>query len=204
MRNGVRSAEALQRRNRRNMEIFVNYDYREEDVCNLLDVEDLARFVIESEEMPASSEVSITFVDDEAIHELNREWRGIDRPTDVLSFECDGVDDEMAGSLAEDMAFELGDIVIAVDVAQRQAPEYGMSFSDEVSLLITHGLLHLCGYDHLEPAEAEEMEARERELLSAYYGRPFKRFAHDLAPATDGCGQGEIGTDVESSGNGSR
>lgn len=192
------------RRNRRNMEVYVNYDYREKEVRDLLDVEDLARFVIKSEEMPASSEVSITFVDDEAIHELNREWRGIDRPTDVLSFECDGIDDEMADSLSEDMAFELGDIVVAVDVAQRQAPEYGMSFSDEVSLLVTHGLLHLCGYDHLEPDEAEEMEARERELLSAYYGRPFKRFAHDLAPAADDCGQSEGVTDEESSENGSR
>ena len=69
--------------------------------------------------------------------------------------------------------------MIAVDVAQRQAPEYGMSFSDEVSLLITHGLLHLCGYDHLEPAEAEEMEARERDLLSEFWGAPFSRSAAD-------------------------
>lgn len=164
------------------MEIQVNYDYREQDVRSLLDVESLARFVIGREEMPESTEVSISFVTDREIHELNREWRGIDRPTDVLSFECDGVDDEMDAAMLEEMDFELGDIVVAVDVAERQAPEYGMTFSDEMSLLITHGLLHLCGYDHMEPEEAEEMEARERELLTEYLGRPFKRYAQEGAP----------------------
>ena len=161
------------------MEIQVNYDYREQDVRALLDVEGLARFVITREEMPESTEVSISFVTDEAIHELNREWRGIDRPTDVLSFECDGVDDEIDASRLDEMGFELGDIVVAADVAERQAPEYGMTFPDEMSLLITHGLLHLCGYDHMEPGEAEEMEGRERELLTEYLGRPFKRYARE-------------------------
>ena len=163
------------------MDIQVNYDYREEDVRALLDVEGLARFVLEREDMPASTEVSISFVDDEEIHRLNLEWRGMDRPTDVLSFECDGVDDEMSSAFVEDGVFELGDIVVAPDVAERQAPEYGMSFSDEVSLLITHGLLHLCGYDHIEPDEADLMEDRERTLLSEYFGRPFKRHAQDSA-----------------------
>ena len=156
------------------MEITVNYDYRENDMKGLVDIERLAAFVIESEGKPADTEVSINFVTDEAIHELNREYRGIDRPTDVLSFECDGYEDDDV-PFVEGMAFELGDIVLAPDVAQRQAPEYGMTFADEVSLLIVHGLLHLCGYDHMEEDEALVMEARERELLSVFYGRDFKR-----------------------------
>lgn len=159
------------------MDITVNYDYREEDVRALIDAEALAAHVIREEGMPENTEVSINFVTEDEIHELNREYRGIDSPTDVLSFECDGYDDGMP--LLEDMAFELGDIVVSVDRAQRQAGEYGLSFADEMSLLITHGLLHLCGYDHMEDGEAQEMEARERAHLSSYLGRPFKRSAAD-------------------------
>ena len=159
------------------MDIAVNYDYREDDMRSLLDIEALAQLVIAREGKPDDTEVSINFVTDEAIHELNREYRGVDRPTDVLSFECDGYEGEDDLAPVEGMAFELGDIVIAPDVAEAQAPEYGLSFADEVSLLVTHGLLHLCGYDHMEDDEAEEMEARERELLGEFWGRPFSRCA---------------------------
>ena len=159
------------------MEIQVNYDYREEDMRALLDVERLARFVIEHEGKPDTTEASVSFVTNEAIHELNREWRDVDRPTDVLSFECDGFDDDMP--VLADEAFELGDIVIAPDVAEAQAPEYGLSFAHEMSLLITHGLLHLCGYDHMEEDEALVMEARERDLLTQFWGAPFLRSAAD-------------------------
>ena len=69
------------------------------------------------------------------------------------------------------MAYELGDIIIAPDVAARQSTEFGNSFEQEVSLLIVHGLLHLCGYDHIVDEEAEVMEARERELLTAWTER---------------------------------
>lgn len=164
------------------MDILVNYEYRESDMRLLLDVEKLAMFVLEHEEMPVTTEVSISFVDDGAIHELNREWRGVDRPTDVLSFECDGFDDDMP--VMEDEVFELGDIVIAPDVAQAQAPAYGLSFEHEMSLLVTHGLLHLCGYDHMEDDEAQEMEARERELLSEFWGMPFARSVADRQDET--------------------
>ena len=160
------------------MDIQVNYEYSEQAVKQALDVEKLARFVITQEEKPSSTEVSISFVTDEAIHELNREYRGIDRPTDVLSFECDNLDDDFA-PLGIDEPYELGDIVIAVDIARRQAPEYGLSFSDELILLITHGLLHLCGYDHMSDDEALEMETRECELLSSFWERPFKRSGSD-------------------------
>ena len=160
------------------MDIQVRYDYREAEMKELLDVVELATFVIEREDLPDNAEVSISFVTNEEIHALNREWRGVDRPTDVLSFECDGVDDDMPIVAGE--TWELGDVVVAPDVAESQAPLYGLSFADETSLLITHGLLHLCGYDHMEDDEAQVMEARERELLSDYWGRPFKRSGADL------------------------
>ena len=156
------------------MEAILNFDYRAEDVRDLFDMNELAALVVEREGKPPSSEVSISFVTDEAMRALNRDYRGIDRPTDVLSFECDNLEDGFANA-PEGGPYELGDIVIAVDVAFRQAPEYGLSFADEVSLLVTHGLLHLCGYDHVEEGEARAMEARERELLSEFWGRPFKR-----------------------------
>lgn len=159
------------------MDVQIDYGYREEDMRALLDIEALARFVIEHEEKPENAEVSISFVTDEEIHELNREWRGVDRPTDVLSFECDNLDDGFA--MPDGEVYELGDIVIAPDVAEAQAPTYGLTFPDEMSLLITHGLLHLCGYDHMEDDEAQVMEARERELLSEYWGRDFKRSGAD-------------------------
>lgn len=162
------------------MDITINYDYRADDVQALIDVEALASFVIKQEECPESTEVSINFVTDEAIHELNRDFRGIDRPTDVLSFECDNLDDDFT-AISPDEPYELGDIVIAVDIAERQAPEYGLTFSDEMCLLLTHGLLHLCGYDHMEDDEAREMEARETELLSEFLERPFKRCAVDAS-----------------------
>ncbi len=152
------------------MEIAINYDYREEDM-RAIDVLSLATFVLESENQPDTTLVSINFVDNDSIHALNNEFRGIDSPTDVLSFECDGIDEEFA-DLDED-EFELGDIVVAPDMAALQCIEYGVTFEEEVLLLVTHGLLHLCGYDHIEDDEAREMEQRERELLSAYLKRPF-------------------------------
>ena len=159
------------------MEVLVSYRYREEELRELLDVEKLARFVAEREDVPESCEVSISFVTNEDIHSLNREWRGVDRPTDVLSFECDGEGDDIPS--AEGEPYELGDIVIAPDVAESQAPLYELTFADEVSLLVTHGMLHLCGYDHMEDEEAQIMEAREREILSEFWGRPFKRSGAD-------------------------
>ena len=171
------------------MEVLIRYEYREDDLRAALDCERLVAFVLGEMGCPPSTEVSVSFITDERIHELNLEFRGIDRPTDVLSFECDGAEDEFdmayngSGALACDAGegepYLLGDIFVAPDVAERQAPDYGMTYADELSLLITHGLLHLCGMDHMEDDEAREMEARETELLSAFWGRPFKRHGLD-------------------------
>lgn len=153
------------------MQVLVSYDYCE-DVLSSLPLEDLALFVLNAESTPEQAEVSLSFVDDVRMAQLNEEFRGKDGPTDVLSFECDGLDDgfdPFIDRLEEGPeVFELGDIVIAPDVARRQSELYGHSFEAEVSLLLVHGLLHLLGYDHIEDDDAETMEARERELLGAW------------------------------------
>lgn len=156
------------------MDIAINYDYRPEDVESL-PIAELARFVLEWEGKPQNTEVSISFVDDHEIAHLNETYRGKKGPTDVLSFECDGFDDDFEDDMTMpdgiDIPFELGDIVIAVDVAMRQTEEFGTSFQEEIELLLTHGLLHLCGYDHIEDDEAEVMEALERRILAAWRSR---------------------------------
>jgi probable rRNA maturation factor len=107
--------------------------------------------------------VSLTLVSDERMHALNREWRGVDRPTDVLSLECERPDDP---DLAPGEPCELGDIVLAPAYISRQAAYFGTTPADETRLLTVHAVLHLLGYDHLEDAEAEVMEAREDELVA--------------------------------------
>ncbi len=138
-----------------------------QDLVQSLDIEDLALFVLQEMNCPESTDVTISFVSNERIHELNKEYRGMDKPTDVLSFECDNVpfDDEDVDDVEE---YELGDVIIATDVALAQTEEFGTTFEEEVSLLTVHGLLHLCGYDHIEDEEAEIMEALEQSLLTAW------------------------------------
>lgn len=149
------------------MDILIDYRYREQDVAPL-PLEELSKFVLAAEGKPQTTEVSVSFVDDEEIAQLNEEYRGKVGPTDVLSFECDNLDDEFSNPFAEEEVYELGDIIIAVDVAERQTEEFGTTFEGEITLLMVHGLLHLCGYDHIEDDEAEVMEAREAELLAAW------------------------------------
>lgn len=135
-----------------------------------LQTQDLVTFVLHEMNCPESTDVTISFVTNERIHQLNRDFRDMDKPTDVLSFECDNVpfEDENV-DLAQE--YELGDVVIAPDVALAQTKEYGTTFEEEVTLLTVHGLLHLCGYDHIEDEEAEVMEALERKLIRAWNER---------------------------------
>ena len=153
------------------MEILITCSHGE-DALSGLPLARLAQFVLEREGKPVNTEVSISFVDNEKIAELNERFRGIEGPTDVLSFECDNIADDMTAADGPNCPlYELGDIIIAPDVAAAQADEYGNSFEQEISLLLVHGLLHLCGYDHITDDEAEVMEGREKELLTAWSER---------------------------------
>lgn len=111
-------------------------------------------------------EVDITFVSDEKIRALNREHRGIDRSTDVLSFplyEKEEIDDLKKSAPAEEIL--LGDIVLSLETAKRQSEEYGHSFEREAGYLSVHSALHLLGYDHESEAEREIMREKEESIL---------------------------------------
>lgn len=114
--------------------------------------------VLDFEDFGRRAEVSVTFTDNEGIHALNREYRNVDRPTDVLSFPLsDGEDYDTDGD-----AVLLGDIVISLERAQTQAEEYGHSFEREVAFLTVHSMLHLLGYDHeTSPEDERDMFARQ-------------------------------------------
>ena len=110
-----------------------------------------------------NGEVSVTLTNNTYIHQLNKQYRGIDRPTDVLSF---------ALNESEEPEIEdgpdvnvLGDLIISVERAQEQAADYGHSVRREVAFLTVHGMLHLFGYDHMEEADRLEMEAEQRFVM---------------------------------------
>lgn len=124
-------------------------------------IRSLALQVLQAENCTADTEVSILLTDDESITMLNGEYRGLQEPTDVLSFSQHEGDDEFA---AEENL--LGDVVISVETAKRQADERGADLDSEIDMLLVHGLLHLLGYDHAEPEEADKMFARQAELLA--------------------------------------
>ena len=116
-------------------------------------------------------EVSILITDDEGIHQINKETREIDAPTDVLSFPIlefdeDGVMIEESGDYDGDMLL-LGDIVISLERAFEQAQEYGHSFEREIGFLTVHSMLHLFGYDHMCPEDEEEMFGYQADILNS-------------------------------------
>ena len=134
-----------------------------EDIEKL--IEDCTAAALEEEGIDDSAEVSVTFVDNEGIRELNKEHRDIDRETDVLSFPLG--DDENGYEVDPDTdAIMLGDIVISLEKATQQAEEYGHSYRREVAFLLTHSLFHLLGYDHVNSEEEEkEMFGKQDKVL---------------------------------------
>ena len=118
------------------------------------------RATLENETYPLPVEVSVSLVDNEAIHKLNRKFRQVDRPTDVRSFPIFDDEPDMEGRVV------LGDIVLSLQQAKLQAEEYGHSFAREVAFLTVHSMLHLLGYDHETGVEDEkEMFARQGMIL---------------------------------------
>lgn len=137
-------------------------------------IRQVAQAAVDYEDCPYETQVNVLLTDNEGIHEMNREYRQIDRPTDVLSFPMTEYPAPSDFSLVEkDMdSFDpdtgeliLGDIVISVDKVQEQAKAYGHSEKRELAFLVAHSMLHLMGYDHMEEQERTDMEARQREIL---------------------------------------
>lgn len=112
----------------------------------------------------SGAEVSVVLADDSYIHELNLEYRGKDCPTDVLSFALDeGDEPDIVDGPEESL---LGDIIISLETAARQAEEYSHSLERELAFLTLHGMLHLLGYDHEEDDDRQEMRQQEEHILS--------------------------------------
>jgi probable rRNA maturation factor len=128
-----------------------------------------------SQRSRTGGEVCVLLTDDSAICQLNRTWRGIDKPTNVLSFPASS-----AGGSPD--AAMLGDIVIAYETTEREALDEGKPFLHHLSHLAVHGFLHLIGYDHEQDGQAEEMEQRETEIL-AQLGVPNPYLVSDITPS---------------------
>lgn len=134
----------------------------DEEFINSLEA--VCDFVLKKEGVNCKYQISLLFVDNEEIREINRETRNIDRATDVLSFPLIDFDNE---SLPDDGSkIYLGDIIISIERAKEQAKEYGHSIDREIGFLTAHSMLHLLGYDHMVPEEEKEMFAKQEEILN--------------------------------------
>ena len=108
--------------------------------------------------------VNLCLSNDEAVHKLNREFRGVDKPTNVLSFA--NYEDDAFEDMLEADAVELGDVIVALETLEREAEEQGVSLKAHFMHLWLHGLLHILGYDHMDESDAEVMEGLEIEILA--------------------------------------
>ena len=148
--------------------VYVTDEQSDQDV-DVSRWERLARESLEASGVTGSAELSLLFVDEATMAELNVEHMGHEGPTDVLSFPIDAED----GLAAEhDHHVLLGDVVICPAVAHRNAPGHAGTYPDEIALLTVHGILHVLGHDHAEPEETMVMQARERELLERFHRSP--------------------------------
>ena len=167
----------MRKREKRAMTISIEVEYDKDTGLDLKAIaNDIAGSAIRHEGCPFECELSLLVTDDEAIKELNEEFRSIDKSTDVLSFpmaefsepgDFTGMEEDVTLFDPDTGEFLLGDIVISMDHVQRQAEAYGHSKRREFAFLMAHSMLHLMGYDHMEDAEREEMEKRQEEILTA-------------------------------------
>lgn len=131
-------------------------------------VQKVGEYILEYENLEGDFEISLTFVDDEEIQNLNRDYRQKDAPTDVLSFPMLEIEDfDNLEDLAQFGPILLGDIIISMPTAKNQAKEYGHSIKREIAFLVCHSMLHLLGYDHIDEDERVQMEKMQNEIMNA-------------------------------------
>ena len=159
------------------LKVYFNNDQDQIPVDDALEalIQSAILETLQCENFSADCEVSVTFTDNAGIQTLNKEYREKDCPTDVLSFPMLTYDSPSDFSCAETEAHGcfhpdtgellLGDIIISMEKVREQAKKYGHSEEREYAFLIAHSMLHLCGYDHMEPEEAKEMEDRQSAIL---------------------------------------
>ena len=139
-------------------------------------IEEIVVAALDYEKCPYEAEVNVVLTNDEEIHRINKEFRGIDRATDVLSFPMGDYDVPSDFERLEEQSEDyfnpetgellLGDIVISIDKVDEQAEKYGHSKERELAFLVAHSMLHLCGYDHMEDDERLVMEKKQEEILA--------------------------------------
>lgn len=120
------------------------------------------------EDVPNHAEVSVTFVNNEEIQEINRDYRNLDKPTDVISFALEETSDDEVEIVGEDLPVVLGDIIISVERAKEQAADYNHSYERELGFLAVHGFLHLLGYDHMTKEDEKIMFQKQEEILGEF------------------------------------
>ena len=147
-------------------EIEISAEEKFRGLVDVVWVKKIVRQVLKAEGVVLPYEVGLVFTDSEAVRQLNRDYRGVDEPTDVLAFYMlPQKEDDSSFALPPDGVTRLGEVIISYPQAVEQAKEQGHATERELALLIIHGILHLLGYDHEEPEEEAKMRTREKELL---------------------------------------
>jgi len=145
-------------------DILITIDEVYADYVAPADLERIAMVALQAEDVPPA-ELGILITDDATVHDLNRRYAGEDKSTDVLSFSLREGEDFVLPEEGPDKILRLGEVIISLDTARRQADDAGRLLEAEVAHLLVHGILHLLGYDHAEPDEEREMRGREEAIL---------------------------------------
>lgn len=143
---------------------------KEENPKNLELITDILEFAGNYLHLDEETEISVTLMHNDEIHQINKEYRNVDRPTDVISFAINDADEDiiMDPEMAEEIPANIGDLMISVDKVAEQAEFLGHSYERELGFLCIHGFLHLNGYDHMEKEDQEKMFPLQKEIMNAY------------------------------------
>lgn len=154
------------------MEITLMDETQKLPEAQIQEIEQILQVAADFLKLEKNVEMSVTFMDNQAIQVINRDYRGKDTPTDVISFALEEAgEDELEIIFDEEderLPRNLGDIMISIERAQEQAADYGHSFERELGFLAIHGFLHINGYDHMTPEDEKEMFGLQTEILDAY------------------------------------
>lgn len=131
-------------------------------------IEDLLQFAADAQEVNDGTELAVTFVDNERIKEINREFRDKDQATDVISFAMEEMGEGEIRIVGENIPVHLGDIIISLQKATEQSEEYGHTFIRELGFLSVHGFLHLLGYDHMNEEDEKKMFSLQTKILNEF------------------------------------
>ncbi|MGE7764476.1 rRNA maturation RNase YbeY [Peribacillus sp. NPDC096540] len=131
-------------------------------------VESILQFAAKNENIEEDTELSVTFVDNNRIQEINKKYRHKDAPTDVISFALEEMGEDEMEIIGAEMPRMLGDIIISIERTKEQAEEYGHSFDRELGFLALHGFLHLLGFDHMNEEDEKVMFTKQKEILEEY------------------------------------